>query len=91
MRSAGFGMRNENTTRGDICAGDDYDSVERLQQVLGDLGWVADDTWHDSPLGVGLTRFRRRDQELSVFRDAWLVDVAGPADAVRDVLRAMSE
>ena len=77
--------------RADICAGDDYDGIERLQAVLGELGWVADDTWHDSPLGVGLTRFRRGDDELTVFRDAWVVDVAGPADAVRDILSAWPE
>ena len=76
--------------RADVCAADDHEAVDRLQAVLSELGWVADDTWHDSPLGVGLTRFRRGDHELSVFRDAWLVDVAGPADAVRDVLAAMS-
>ena len=76
--------------RADICAGDDFEGIERLQAVLAELGWVADDTWHDSPLGVGLMKFRRGGDELSVFRDVWLVDVAGPADAVRDVLRAMA-
>jgi hypothetical protein len=77
--------------RADICAADDHDAVERFQAVLGELGWVADDTWHDSPLGVGLTRFRRGRAELTVFRDAWLVDVAGPADAVRDILAALAD
>lgn len=76
--------------RADVCAGDDFDAIERLQAVLGELGWVADDTWHDSPLGVGLTRFRRQADELTVFRDAWLVDVAGPPEAVRAILSAMS-
>lgn len=77
--------------RADICASDDHDTVERLQAVLAELGWLADDTWHDSPLGVGLTRFRRGADELTVFRDAWLVDVAGPAGAVRDILAAMAD
>ncbi len=77
--------------RADVCAGDDHDAVERLQVVLSALGWLADDTWHDSPLGVGLTRFRRGADELTVYRDAWLVDVAGPADAVAAILSAMSE
>jgi hypothetical protein len=77
--------------RADVCAGDDHDAVERLQAVLAAHGWVADDTWHDSPLGVGLTRFHRRADELTVFRDAWLVDVAGPAEAVAAILTAMAE
>ena len=77
--------------RADVCAGDDHDAVERLQVVLGELGWLADDSWHDSPLGLGLTRFRRGADELTVYRDAWLVDVAGPAEAVRAILSAMPE
>lgn len=72
-------------TRIDVCASDDFDGIARLQAVLGELGWVADDTWHDSPLGVGLTRFRRGADELTVFRDAWMVDLAGPEAAVNEV------
>ncbi|MFO0851055.1 MAG: hypothetical protein U0871_21245 [Gemmataceae bacterium] len=77
-------------TRADICASDDAEAIARLQEVLAELGWVADDTWHDSPLGVGLTRFRRGADELTVFIDTWLADVAGPAAAVREVLEALS-
>jgi hypothetical protein len=77
-------------TRVDVCASDDADTIDRLQAVLAELGWVADDTWHDSPLGVGLTRFRRGADELTVFRDAWLVDVAGAEPAVREVLEALA-
>ena len=77
-------MRNE-----EICAADEHECIDRLQVVLGELGFVADDTWHDSPLGVGLTRFRRGSAELTVFRDAWLVDVAGDDILVNELLAAL--
>jgi len=77
-------------TRIDVCASDDHDAIARLQAVLGELGWVADDTWHDSPLGVGLTRFRRGADELTIYRDAWAVDLAGPEAVVNQVAERLS-
>jgi len=77
-------------TRADICASDDFDGIARLQAALVAVGVVADDTWHDSPLGTGLTRFRKGDTELTVFKDAWAVDLAGPESLVNEVLRAMA-
>ncbi len=77
-------------TRADVCTSDDHDTIARLQAVLADLGWVADDTWHDSPLGLGLTRFRSGGDELTVYRDAWGVDVAGPEAAVNRVMAALT-
>ncbi len=76
-------------TRTDICASDDFDAIARLQAALVAVGVVADDTWHDSPLGTGLTRFRKGDAELTAFKDAWAVDLAGPEVLVNEVLRAM--
>ena len=76
-------------TRIDLCASDDFDAIARLQAALVAVGVVADDTWHDSPLGTGLTRFRKGDAELTVFKDAWVVDLAGPESLVNEVLRAM--
>ena len=76
-------------TRIDICASDDFNGIARLQAALVAVGVVADDTWHDSPLGTGLTRFRKGDAELTVFKDAWVVDLAGPEPLVNEVLRAM--
>lgn len=77
--------------RVDICAADDYETQERLQAVLRELGIMADDTWHDDPgFGTGLTRYRFGSQELSVYKDAWVVDLAGPEDLVNRVLEAMS-
>ena len=76
-------------TRTDICASDDFDAIARLQAALVAVGVVADDTWHDSPLGTGLQTFRRGGEELTVFKDAWAVDLAGPEALVNEVLRAM--
>ena len=76
-------------TRVDLCAADDCESIDRVQAAIGELGYVADDSWHDSPLGVGLTRFRRGAAELTVFRDAWLLDVAGPEPLVNELLEAL--
>ena len=77
-------------TRIDVCASDDFEGIDRLQTVLAELGWVADDTWHDTPLGVGLTRFRRGEDEITVYRDAWMVDLAGPEAAVNRVVERLS-
>ena len=78
-------------TRVEICASDDYDTIDRLQAILRELDVVADDTWHDTPLGTGLTRFRHGADEMTVYRDAWVVDVAGPEGLVRQVLVRMGE
>jgi hypothetical protein len=78
-------------TRTEICHADDFDTLDRLQSVLAELGIMADDTWHDSAFGLGLTRLRRNDQELTVFRDAWIVDIAGPAELVNEVLAALQD
>jgi hypothetical protein len=76
--------------RADVCSADDFDTQERLQVVLRELGFVADDTWHDDPtFGVGLTRYRLGDRQLTVFKDAWLVDIAGPQELVEAVLAAL--
>jgi hypothetical protein len=75
----------------DLCASDDHETQERLQAVLRELGIIADDTWHDEPgFGTGLTRYRLGGQELTVFKDAWVVDLAGPDELVNRVLAALS-
>ena len=76
-------------TRIDICASDDFGTLARLQAALAAVGVVADDTWHDTPLGTGLTRLRKGEAELTVFKDAWVVDLAGPEALVNEVLSAM--
>ncbi|HEY2785445.1 MAG TPA: hypothetical protein VGJ05_10770 [Fimbriiglobus sp.] len=77
-------------TRVDICASDDDETIGRFQSVLAELGGMPDDNWHDSPLGVGLMRYRFGSEELTVFRDAWLVDAAGPDELVQRILAALA-
>lgn len=75
----------------DICAAEDHETQARLQAVLRELGVVADDTWHDEPgFGTGLTRYRLGSQELTVFKDAWVLDLAGPDELVNRVLAALT-
>jgi hypothetical protein len=70
--------------RADICASDDHDTITRLlaavQAVGGELAGECD------ALGVGLHLFQTPGGELSVFADAWSVDVAGPEELVDRVL-----
>ena len=77
-------------TRADICATDDYETIDRLQTVIAELCGVADDNWHDSPLGVGLHRFRFGSVEMTVFVDAWSLDIYGPDQLISDILAAMA-
>ena len=75
--------------RADVCASDDYATRDRLLAAIYELGGVAEGDGEG--LGVGLHRFRFAAGELSVFVDAWLVDVAGPDELVRHLLQLMSE
>jgi hypothetical protein len=78
------------TLRVDLCPADDEDTAERVLAVFRSLGIVADDTWYDGPLGIGLTRFRRGPEELSLYRDTYGVDLYGPAGTVREILAALA-
>ena len=53
-------------------------SLRRLGAQLDDKSWA---------MGVDLYRLRIGDQELSVFSDAWSLDIEGPDDLVQRVLR----
>jgi hypothetical protein len=77
-------------THADICGADDDDGIDRLQSVLRELGFLGNTDNFDSSLGVGLSEFRRGADELTVFIDAWVVDIAGPEAAVREVVAALS-
>ena len=77
-------------TRADICAANDYDGIDRLQAALRDRGFLGNTDNHDSALGVGLSHFRRGPDEVTVFIDAWCVDIAGPDELVREVVEALS-
>ena len=75
--------------RADICASDDYDTRDRLLAALGELGGAHEGD--SDALGVGLHRFRFPAGELSVFIDAWSVDLDGPDALVRQVLQLISD
>ena len=78
--------------RADICAADDYAGRDRLRVVLAELGFLGNtdhlDDWE--PVGVGLTLFRRGAAEVTVFADAYLVDLAGPPGCVAEIVAALA-
>jgi hypothetical protein len=77
--------------RADICAREDLEAQSALLEALTAVGAVADDDgFHESPLGVGLVRFTAPDGQITVFTDAWGVDLEGPDELVRRVLAAMT-
>jgi hypothetical protein len=71
--------------RADICASDDYATRERLAVALGILGAVPEEDGEGS-MGTGLYRFRVGFEILSIFIDAWTVDIEGPDELVQRVL-----
>jgi hypothetical protein len=77
--------------RTDICAREDHDTQVDLLDALAAIGASPDD---DGPPGVpfptGLHRFRAGHQALTVFVDAWLVDLEGPDELVQRVVEFMS-
>ena len=78
-------------TRVDLCASDDHDTKDLLLTVIHEVGGTSEaEDWHEAGLGVGLHRFRVGADELTVFVDAWGVDLAGPEPLVRRVLVAMA-
>jgi hypothetical protein len=73
----------------DICASDDYETRERLLNALAEIGAANEGDW-ESSLGVGLHRFRVGFETLTVFIDAWTVDIEGPDALVQQVLQLIS-
>ena len=77
--------------REDVCRADDYATQERLIGILRSMAFVADDTWHDElNFGLGVSRYRKEEIELTLFRDAWMVDIAGPTEIVHEVLEHLA-
>jgi hypothetical protein len=74
--------------RADICASDDYETRQRLLSALAEVGAANEGDWE--ALGVGLHRFRVGFEALTVFIDAWQVDIEGPDELVRQVLQLIS-
>ena len=74
--------------RVDICSSDDYEIIARLLTGIGNLGGRTDGD--EGGIGVGLHRFHFPTGEVSVFVDAWSVDLAGPDELVNRLLQALS-
>lgn len=77
--------------RTDICAREDHDTQVDLLDALAAVGASPDDdAAPDVPFPTGLHRFRAGPEPLTVFVDAWLVDLEGPDELVRRVVELMS-
>ncbi|HOF89326.1 MAG TPA: hypothetical protein PLZ36_14670 [Armatimonadota bacterium] len=72
----------------DICDPDDMDTLQRFHRTLQRLGARREES-HESATGVIVTRFRVADQHLTVFQDAWSVDIAGAEALVHQVIAEM--
>jgi hypothetical protein len=75
--------------RADICDANDALSVAKFKTVLRELGAELVEQ-HQSALGVDLWQFRCADGNLTVFSDAWFIDIEGPPALVRQITTAMS-
>lgn len=75
--------------RADICDSDDRAAVDRFQATLVRLGAnILGKTW---AIGVDAFRFEMDGEVVTVFSDAWSVDIEGPDAIVDKVLRAFRE
>jgi len=70
--------------RADICGSNDAAAVARFREALGRLGAQLDDkNW---AIGVEHSRLKIAEQHLSIFSDAWSVDIEGSDELVKRVL-----
>jgi hypothetical protein len=71
--------------RADICDSNDEVAVGRFREALRRLGAQLDEkSW---AIGVDLYRLKIGDEQLSVFSDAWSLDIEGSDELVQTVLR----
>jgi hypothetical protein len=77
-------------TRVDICDREDHETAARLLEVICELGGHGTEDADELAVGTGLQRFRVGADELTVFADAWGVDLAGPDELVRRVLAGLA-
>lgn len=74
----------------DLCQRDDYATQAALLEAFGRVGAYPEDDFDLSvPLPTGLLRFRVGTDFLTVFADAWAIDLEGPDELVRRVQEAM--
>ena len=70
--------------RADICESNDEAAVARFRESLRRLGAHLDEkTW---AIGVDLYRLTIGGEQLSVFTDAWTLDIEGSEQLVQRVL-----
>jgi hypothetical protein len=77
--------------RVELAASDDAVALAGLALAIEELGGVPADGDEWGPPGTGLNRYRCGGDELTVFVDAWAVDVAGPDELVKRVLAKLAE
>lgn len=71
--------------RADICRSDDGAALERFRETLRRLGaQVEGKGW---AIGVDHHRLQIAGEHLSIFSDAWEVDIEGPDELVERVVR----
>ena len=78
-------------TRVDVCDREDYETTGRLLEVIAELGGRRAEDADELSLGTGVSRFRFGADEVTVFADAWGVDLAGPDRLVGDILAALKD
>jgi hypothetical protein len=77
--------------RTDLCPREDLDTQTALLEALSEIGAAPeDDSPQEVPFPTGLSRFRVGPETLTVFADAWLIDLEGPDELVRQVLQLIS-
>jgi len=75
--------------RADLCDSNDEAAVARFRDALRRLG--AQLEARDWAIGVDLYCLRIGDEQLAVFSDEWSVDIEGPDDLVKRVLREYAQ
>ena len=76
--------------RVELAAADDHAARDRLQHVLSQLGYLGNTDESDVEIGTGLSRFRRGEAEVTVFCDAWVVDLVGAPESVREIVATLA-
>jgi hypothetical protein len=72
-----------------ICEPDDTKTIERFRAALSSMNAeLLEQSW---AVGVDIHLFRIRSDTLTVFQDAWSVDVEGPDELVLRILSDVKE
>lgn len=74
--------------RADICDAEDKEALMRFGNVLKSIGAVT--IRQDWAMGVDMYELRVGDSHLTVFSDAWYIDMEGPPDIVKQIVNAMN-